>query len=179
MRKARGDREVYTPQVVVNGAVHVLGSDKAAIEQRDRADARAELGTLLAAGHAVEQAGDKLTVTVPAAKDENGQAEVWLCPITKIGAGGDRPRREQRPHRHLHNVVRRWVKLGDWTGKARRRSTCRCSDVHRRGVDAVAVVVQAGSQGSARAACSARRRSRRCADAPRSSPNDAQKKGPA
>ena len=29
---ARGDREVYTPQVVVNGVVHVLGSDKAAIE---------------------------------------------------------------------------------------------------------------------------------------------------
>src|SRR5215470_7408521 len=30
---ARGDREVYTPQVVVNGVVHVLGSDKAAIEK--------------------------------------------------------------------------------------------------------------------------------------------------
>ena len=29
----RGDREVYTPQVVVNGSVHALGSDKAAIEQ--------------------------------------------------------------------------------------------------------------------------------------------------
>src|SRR5437660_6572357 len=31
--KVRGDREVYTPQVVVNGVVHTLGSDKAAIEQ--------------------------------------------------------------------------------------------------------------------------------------------------
>src|SRR5262244_2007737 len=30
--KIRGDRAVYTPQVVVNGAVHVQGSDKAAIE---------------------------------------------------------------------------------------------------------------------------------------------------
>jgi len=30
---ARGDREVYTPQVVVNGLVPVLGSDKAAIER--------------------------------------------------------------------------------------------------------------------------------------------------
>src|SRR5450755_5063411 len=29
---ARGDREVYTPQVVVNGLTPVLGSDKAAIE---------------------------------------------------------------------------------------------------------------------------------------------------
>src|SRR6187455_3306901 len=28
----RGDGQVYTPQVVVNGSMHVLGSDKAAIE---------------------------------------------------------------------------------------------------------------------------------------------------
>ena len=34
----RGDREVYTPQMVVNGSVHVNGGDKAAIE---RAIARA------------------------------------------------------------------------------------------------------------------------------------------
>ena len=27
--KVRGDREVYTPQVVVNGSVHALGSDRA------------------------------------------------------------------------------------------------------------------------------------------------------
>ena len=31
--EGRGDREVYTPQVVVNGVVHVLGSDRAAIEK--------------------------------------------------------------------------------------------------------------------------------------------------
>ena len=31
--ETRGDREVYTPQIVVNGVVHVLGSDKAAIEK--------------------------------------------------------------------------------------------------------------------------------------------------
>src|SRR5437763_17082228 len=30
--KVRGDHEVYTPQVVVNGSIHALGSDKSAIE---------------------------------------------------------------------------------------------------------------------------------------------------
>jgi len=30
--RMRGDREVYTPQVVVNGAEHVIGSDRAGIE---------------------------------------------------------------------------------------------------------------------------------------------------
>ena len=29
--KVRGDREVYTPQIVVNGATHVLGSDPGAV----------------------------------------------------------------------------------------------------------------------------------------------------
>src|ERR1700712_4539377 len=28
----RGDRDVYTPQVIVNGSVHVIGSDRAGIE---------------------------------------------------------------------------------------------------------------------------------------------------
>src|SRR5262249_55532294 len=31
--EVRGDREVYTPQVVVNGVVHVLGSDKESTEK--------------------------------------------------------------------------------------------------------------------------------------------------
>src|SRR5262249_58769940 len=29
----RGDREVYTPQVVINGKVHAVGSDRASIDQ--------------------------------------------------------------------------------------------------------------------------------------------------
>ena len=28
----RGDRQVYTPQLVVNGSMHVVGSDRAAVE---------------------------------------------------------------------------------------------------------------------------------------------------
>jgi hypothetical protein len=31
--KVRGDRQIYTPQVVVNGKVHALGSDRASIER--------------------------------------------------------------------------------------------------------------------------------------------------
>ena len=59
-----------------------------------------------------------MTVNVPAAKDGKGQAEVWLCPITKsvpvaIGRG------ENSGHTVTYtNVVRRWIKLGDWNGKA-------------------------------------------------------------
>ena len=44
-----------------------------------------------------------------------------------------------------HNVVRRWVKLGEWTGAARTFKVP-VSDVTGAGGDAVAVVVQAGSK---------------------------------
>ena len=44
-----------------------------------------------------------------------------------------------------HNVVRRWIKLGDWTGAAR-TFTLPKQDVTGVGGDAVAVVVQSGSK---------------------------------
>ena len=72
---ARGDREVYTPQVVVNGVVHVLGSDKSAIE-----NAIARRGAIRRARcPSMTVADGKVTVNVPAAQ----QREVWLCPISK------------------------------------------------------------------------------------------------
>src|SRR5512132_2544720 len=62
---ARGDREVYTPQVVINGAVHVLGSDKAAIE---KAIAQTKSNAApLTLPVTIAVADGKVTVTVPAA----------------------------------------------------------------------------------------------------------------
>ena len=82
---------------------------------------------------------------MPAAKDAVAKGEIWLCPITKdvpvaIGRG------ENSGHTiTYHNVVRRWVKLGEWNGAAR-TFTVPVRDVTGVGGDAVAVVVQAGSK---------------------------------
>ena len=48
----------------------------------------------------------------------HGSAEVWLCPITgKAQVAIERG--ENRGHTITYtNVVRRWVKLGEWNGKA-------------------------------------------------------------
>jgi hypothetical protein len=139
--KARGDRQVYTPQVVIDGAVHALGSDKAAIERAIRQTREQSQPLLIPV--TIEQAGDKLTVTVPASKDEKGQAEIWLCPMTKsvpvsIGRG------ENSGHTLTYtNVVRRWIKLGDWTGKAETFSVP-VKDFQNGQIDSAAVVVQSG-----------------------------------
>jgi hypothetical protein len=139
--KSRGDREVYTPQVVVNGTVHTLGSDKSAIENAI-AQTRKQEG-MLSLAVALSVAGDNISVSIPAGKSAKG--EIWLCPITQdvevaVGKGENAGQTIT-----YHNVVRRWVKLGDWNGTAR-SFTIPLGDVTGVGGDAVAVMVQSGSK---------------------------------
>jgi hypothetical protein len=143
---ARGDRAVYTPQVVVNGIVHVLGSDKAGIEKAI-AQTRA-LAAPLTLPVTMIIADGKVIVNVPAAKDGHHSGEVWLCPITSkatvaVGRG------ENNGHTLTYsNVVRRWVKLGDWNGKAATFSVPVAdlpdADYSLHDVDQLAVIVQSG-----------------------------------
>ena len=139
---ARGDRDVYTPQVVVNGVTAVLGSDKAAIEKaiaKTRKDA-----SPLALPVTVKIEGDKLTASVPEAKDQRRTGEVWLCPVSSK-APVEITRGENRGKTiTYHNVVRSWVKLGDWNGTAQSFSAS-LKDVTRDDVDAFAVLVQSGT----------------------------------
>ncbi len=138
---ARGDRDVYTPQVVVNGVTAVLGSDKAAIEKaivKTRRDAAA-----LALPVTVKIEGDKLTASVPEGRGERKSGEVWLCPVTakatvEIARGENRGKTIA-----YHNVVRSWVKLGDWNGTAQTFSAP-LKDVARDDTDSFAVLVQSG-----------------------------------
>ncbi len=138
--RALGYNGVYTPQAVVNGAVQALGSDHTAIEQAI-AKSRTNTATL-SLPLTVTIADGRLTVTAP--KGDAAPAEVWLCPLAKsvevaIGRG------ENGGHTFTyHNVVRRWVKLGDWNGQAASWSIPVAS-LRSGDVDAVAVVLQSGA----------------------------------
>ena len=142
----RGDREVYTPQVVVNGIAHVLGSDRAAIEQAIAQTRQSAAPLTLPVTIAV--AGGKVTVNVPAANGGQGSAEVWLCPIiSKAEVAIERG--ENHGHTLAYtNVVRRWVKLGDWSGKAETFNVpvtdLPDADFSLRDIDSVVVIVQSG-----------------------------------
>ncbi len=142
----RGDREVYTPQAVINGVVHALGSDKGAIENAI-ASTRGQHPCALPVKLSV--AGGNVTVHVPAATGPHKSGEVWLFPITdearvKIGRGENRGRTIV-----YRNVVRRWVKLGEWNGQAQDFavpvSKLAGSGYSLADIDHLAVVVQAGS----------------------------------
>ena len=87
--RTRGDREVYTPQVVVNGVTHVLGSDKSAIDNAI-ATTHQQPG-VLALSVNLSVASGEISVAVPAAKD-SAKGEIWLCPMTATVDGADRAR---------------------------------------------------------------------------------------
>jgi hypothetical protein len=140
--RARGDGQVYTPQIVVNGAADALGSDQAAVE-RAIAQSDHKAGVMsLPVDIAVNNGA--LNVSVSAADKPAAAAEVWLCPIAKavpvaIGRGENRGRTIT-----YHNVVRSWLKLGT-LGAAQSSWNVPLAQIRAEGIDAAAVMVQEGS----------------------------------
>jgi hypothetical protein len=139
----RGDRDVYTPQIVVNGSMDALGSDRAAIEHTialtDEKPAVMSLPVLLSLG------GGNLNVNVLAKGAERIGGEVWLCPLARavtveIGRGENHGRTIT-----YHNVVRRWLKLGEWNGTDAVWSVP-MSEIKGDDIDAAAVMVQQGTR---------------------------------
>jgi hypothetical protein len=143
--RMRGDRDVYTPQAVINGSVHVIGSDREGIE--DAIDATSKANGVMSVPVTMTQAGKQLTVSV-AASNKSPVAvhgEVWLCPISKavpisIARGENRGREIT-----YHNVVRNLVKVGDWNGNPG-SWTVPIDSVEHEGVDAAVVYLQDGSR---------------------------------
>jgi len=140
--RVRGDREVYTPQIVVNGTTHVLGSDRAAIE---RAIAQTNHNASVMSVHVLLALdGNDLNLKLSPDKEHLG-GEIWVCPVTKtapitIGRGEN-----SGTTITYHNVVRRWLKLGDWGGND---ATWKVpvADIASNDIDAAAIVVQQGSR---------------------------------
>jgi hypothetical protein len=139
--RVRGDRQVYTPQIVVNGSTHVLGSDRSAVERAitvtDRNAAIMSVPVLMSVG------GNSLNIKVAGGKEHVG-GEVWLCPLAQtvpveIGRGENHGRTVT-----YHNVVRRWLKLGDYTGTDAAWNVP-IADILGDDIDGAAVLVQQGS----------------------------------
>lgn len=142
--RMRGDRDVYTPQAIVNGAAHVIGSDRARIEGAIKDTGKA--GKVMSLPVKMTLSGKQLTVSVAAGNESTpARGEVWLCAISKavpisIGRGENRGREVV-----YHNVVRNLLKVGDYNGSAG-SWTVPLDSVMREGIDAAAVLVQDGSR---------------------------------
>jgi hypothetical protein len=109
--RAMGATGVYTPQAVVGGAAHAVGSDRAAV---NALLAKARRNATLAL--AVERDGQDMVLILPAASPVT--ATVWLV---EFDARHEVPiARGENAGKKLayHNVVRRLTKISAWDGGA-------------------------------------------------------------
>lgn len=138
----RGDGQVYTPQAVVNGSIHALGSDKAAIEHavgKTRKNGAMSLSPVTLAF-----AEGRINLTVPEATDGPTSAEAWLCGLMKSANIAIARGENKGQTITYHNVARRWVKLGDWNGHAKSWSVP-MQALAGDGIDQAVVLLQSGT----------------------------------
>jgi len=143
--RAAGAKMIYTPQMIVNGIGHAIGSDRTAVE-RVMEQTRGQSG-VLAVPVSVRMTGDTITVTLP-------QATVGLSPeapatVFLFGVSSRQPveitRGENRGQTVTYrNVVRSHANLGEWTGAARTFTVSR-RDLVSPECERLAVLVQAGT----------------------------------
>ena len=137
--KVRGDRAVYTPQVIVNGSRQLVGSDRAGIE-----NAIKETKKNGSVPVTLSLSGREIKVSVAAGNaPADARGEVWLSSISNavpIAIGRGENRGQQITY---HNVVRNLLKVGDWSGNAE-SWTVPIENVMREGVDGAVVFVQEG-----------------------------------
>jgi hypothetical protein len=136
----RGDRKVFTPQMIVNGSESATGSDRAgiiaAIERT-----KSEAGLLAVPVDVVEEGG-QIEVELDAGPANNG--EVWLVAVAshrrvEIDRGENKSRTID-----YTNVVRRMTRLGAWEGKPCQFKVARAEAVPA-DADRYLVLVQEGS----------------------------------
>jgi hypothetical protein len=145
----RGDREIYTPQAVINGVAQAIGSDRSQIESAVAQSYNAasaqnhNTASPLSVPVKVTVADQRVSVTVPS-RGETAGGEIWLCPVTaQVSVGITRGENRGRTITYT-NVVRRWIRLGTWRGKSE-TFTVPIDAIKFDGVDAVAVILQNGS----------------------------------
>ena len=141
--RVRGDHEVYTPQIVVNGSLHALGSDREAVEAAI-AKSR-ENPTTLALPVTVSTADGHLAVSVPEGNNLRLPAVIWVAGLARSVTVGIKRGENKGKTITYHNVARRWLKVDDWKGTAH-TWTVPLPDIERGdGVNSAAVLVQSGT----------------------------------
>lgn len=115
----RGDGQVYTPQVVVNGGQHVVGSSTGEIEAAIKSSS-AEFAKQRVPVR-VSMAGGELSIDLGGVTKTANQAidgTVWLAVVqpeaTVAVRGGENGGRKLT----YHNVVRDFTSVGNWSGAA-------------------------------------------------------------
>jgi hypothetical protein len=110
---ARESNQVYTPQAIIDGAVHAVGSDRDHVEEELANRAKA-----LSASIAVRDRNGKLAIDITPKDNAKGPATLWLVRVLRsaniaIGRGENKGRSVT-----YTNVVREANAVAQWSGGA-------------------------------------------------------------
>jgi hypothetical protein len=112
--KARGDMDVYTPQMIVHGGSHMVGSNRSGV-----ATAIASAGHVNSVGMTVAVAEKEVLIDI-AAGNSGGETTLWVLPVTsraKVKILRGEIAGQELTYR---NIVRKIVPAGMWHGEAKR-----------------------------------------------------------
>ncbi len=118
--KARGDGSVYTPQMVVNGSTHVVGSNKRQVAQQVKTGRSQSLITDIK----LNVNKQNISVEIPKT-DFNGDATLWLMAVeSQVMQKIERGENSGKDIVYI-NVVRNLVPATMWNGEAYKGSWMR------------------------------------------------------
>lgn len=115
--QARGDREIYTPQLIVNGITHVVGSRPSAVESALRETRR--ILQLASVPVSMELDGGSIRLSMGAAPEGSAyrSGKVWVvCYNQSVDVSIARGENAGRKITYT-NVVRKLVSAGSWSGQ--------------------------------------------------------------
>lgn len=143
--KARGDGRIYTPQVVVNGVTHVVGSSAGDIEQAikdvtSRAGTQVPVAVRVEAGRLIIDVGEATTGIAGL------NATIWLASLQKEAEVPVRSGENRGRSLKYFNVVRDLTPVGMWSGKPARFELVRDA-VKLPETESCAVLIQTGKAG--------------------------------
>ncbi|MBZ6075652.1 DUF1223 domain-containing protein [Microvirga puerhi] len=139
--ESRSDKQVYTPQIVVNGTKPCIGSDHARIEKSIQTTNEGRPSLPLDVS--LKEENGIVTISVEETPHSNlRRGEVWVLPVLRsqsvtIGRGENRGKTVT-----YANVVRGMTRVGEWRGGAARFQIPLAAA--RREADGYVVLVQSG-----------------------------------
>ncbi len=144
--KSRQDGQVYTPQLVVNGSAHVVGSDKSAIDEAIAKTQQARSARDV--GLKVWAEGDTLMIDAGASTEPSTKPSgtVWLALVKKRVPVAIKRGENAGKVVTYHNVVRDLSPIGKWSGEKMMLKLPK-RDLMRYGADGCTVLLQMDDTG--------------------------------
>lgn len=115
--QSMGERQIYTPQAIVDGRFQAVGSNRGAVEKAIKTAER-EKRVILQAKPIVENGKTLWQISVPAVAGWQGEAKILLCEYDRAQKVAiERGENTGRTITYL-NVARSWNDFGRWKGQA-------------------------------------------------------------